>query len=44
MRLLFFLFFVSTAWAQVSAVRSGTVTDQSGAVISGANVTVKNVE
>ena len=44
MRLLFFLFCISTAWAQVSAVLSGTVTDQSGAVISGANVTVKNVD
>jgi len=31
-------------WGQVSAVFSGTVTDQSGAVLSGATVTVKNVE
>jgi hypothetical protein len=35
--------FLSSASGQVSAVLSGTVTDQSGAVVSGANVTVKDV-
>ncbi len=44
MRLFVLLFCVSTAWAQVSAVLSGTVTDQSGGVISAAEVTVKNVD
>lgn len=43
-RCLVLLFSVSAAWAQVSADLSGTVTDQSGAVISGASVTVKNVD
>ena len=43
-RLLIFLACAALAPAQVSAVLSGTVTDQSGAVISDATVTVKNVE
>src|SRR5580693_1966101 len=42
--LVIFFLSISAALAQVSAVLSGTVTDQSGAVISGANVTVKSVE
>src|SRR3954470_24464522 len=33
---------VSTASAQFNAALQGTVTDQSGAVVSGANVTVTN--
>jgi hypothetical protein len=40
--LLIVLFCASSAWTQVSAVLSGTVTDQSGAVVSGAVVTVKS--
>ncbi|MBV8728995.1 MAG: carboxypeptidase regulatory-like domain-containing protein, partial [Acidobacteriia bacterium] len=32
------------AYGQVSAVLSGTVTDQSGAIVSSANVTAKNVD
>src|SRR5579871_123891 len=44
MRVFVLLFCVSTAFAQVSAILSGTVTDQSGAVISAAEVTVKNVD
>jgi hypothetical protein len=35
---------LSAAFAQVSAVLSGTVTDPSGAVVSGANVTVKDID
>ena len=42
--LVIFFLSISAALAQVSAVLSGTVTDQSGAVISGAHVTVKSVE
>src|SRR5580693_9341622 len=42
--LVIFFLSISAALAQVSAVLSGTVTDQSGAVISGASVTVKSVE
>jgi hypothetical protein len=38
------IFFVSLAPAQVSAILSGTVTDQSSAVISAATVTAKNVD
>ena len=37
-------FWCLSAYGQVSAVLSGTVTDQSGAVLSGANVTLKNVD
>jgi len=44
MRFLVLFFCVSAVWAQVSADLSGTVSDQSGAVISGANITVKNVD
>jgi len=33
---------VCTAWAQYGASLQGTVTDQSGAVVSGANVTATN--
>ena len=36
--------FLSAAFGQVSAVLSGTVTDQSGAVIAAANVTVMDVD
>jgi hypothetical protein len=43
-RCLVLLFSVSAAGAQVSADLSGTVRDQSGAVIPGASVTVKNVD
>jgi len=43
-RLLAFLFLVSSVFAQVSAILSGTVTDQSGAVVLGATVTVRNVD
>jgi hypothetical protein len=42
--LIAFLFFAASAFAQVSAVLSGTVTDQSGAMVSAATVTVRNVE
>jgi hypothetical protein len=35
---------VPAAWAQVSADLSGTVTDQSGGVIAGADLTVRNVD
>ena len=38
------LIFASAVSAQVTANLSGTVTDQSGATVSGADVTVKNVE
>lgn len=34
----------SSVWAQVTAVLSGTVTDQSGAVVSAAAVTVKSTD
>jgi hypothetical protein len=34
----------AAAWAQVSAVLSGAVTDQSGAAVPGAEVTARNVE
>jgi len=34
----------SLASAQVSAVLSGTVTDQSGGVVAGATVTAKNID
>src|SRR5579863_3447830 len=44
MRFLVLFFCVSAVWAQVSADLSGTVSDQSGAVISGANITVKNID
>lgn len=40
--LLFCSLGLSTASAQVSASLSGTVTDQSGAVVPGANVSAKN--
>ena len=40
----FLLVCASTLSAQVSAVLSGTVTDQSGAVVSAANVTAKNID
>ena len=39
-----FLIFTPALSAQVSATLSGTVTDQSGATVSGAAVTVKNLE
>jgi hypothetical protein len=42
--LMVFFFLGTSAFAQVSAVLSGTVTDQSGAVVSAATVTVKNIE
>ena len=38
------LFFAASVCAQVSAILSGTVTDQSGAVVSSAMVRVKNVD
>ena len=38
------LFCAGGLWGQVSAVLSGTVTDQTGAVVQGANVTVKSVD
>jgi hypothetical protein len=41
---LLFLIFAPASPAQVSANLSGTVTDQSGATVSGAAVTVKNLE
>ena len=40
----FFLVFIAPIFAQVSAIVSGTVTDQSGAVMSAAAVTAKNVD
>ena len=44
-RLIFlFLIFTPALSAQISATLSGTVTDQSGATVSGAAVTVKNLE
>jgi len=42
--LIVFLFFAASACAQVSAILSGTVTDQSGAMVSAAAVTAKNVD
>src|SRR6516164_9196943 len=42
--LLLILLCLSSVWGQVSAVLSGTVTDPSGAVVQGANVTVKSVD
>ena len=39
-----YLLWCAAATAQVSAVVSGTVTDESGAVVSGASVTVKNTD
>ena len=45
MRLMFLvLIFAPAVFAQVSATLSGIVTDQSGAIVSGAAVTVKNLE
>ena len=38
------LWCLSPAYGQVSAVLTGTVLDQSGAVVSAANVTAKNVD
>src|SRR3984885_13769197 len=43
-RLIVFLLFATSVFAQVSATLSGTVTDQSGAVVPAANVTAKNIE
>ena len=40
----FCTFLLPPCWAQVSATLSGTVTDQSGAFVSGAEVTVRSVE
>jgi hypothetical protein len=42
--LIVFLLLAITGSAQVSAILSGTVTDQSGAAVSGAAVSAKNVE
>jgi len=42
--LIAFLVLTTSAIAQVSAALSGTVTDQSGAIVPAANVTAKNVE
>jgi hypothetical protein len=39
-----FLWLAASAFAQVSATLSGTVTDQSGAIVQGASVEAKNVE
>lgn len=39
-----FFILATSGFAQVSAVLSGTVTDQTGALVSGANVTAKDVE
>ena len=39
-----FVLAAASAWAQVSAGLSGTVADQSGAALSGAAVTAKNVD
>ncbi len=38
------LLLASPVYAQVTAVLSGTVTDQSGAFVSGANITAKNAD
>ncbi len=43
-RLILFFFFAASACAQVAAILSGTITDPSGAVVSAANVTAKNVD
>ena len=42
--ILLFLICAPASYAQVSATLTGTVTDQSGAIVSGASVTVKNLE
>src|SRR5579863_4567774 len=42
--LIAFLWLVTSTFAQVSATLSGTVTDQSGAIVQAASVTAKNVE
>jgi hypothetical protein len=42
-RWIVFLVFATSIFAQVSATLSGTVTDQSGAIVQAANVTAKNV-
>ncbi len=39
-----FLWLAASAFGQVSATLSGTVTDQSGAIVQAASVTAKNVE
>jgi len=39
-----FLWLATSTFAQVSATLSGTVTDQSGAIVQAASVTAKNVE
>ena len=39
-----FLLFLASAAAQVSAILSGTVTDQSGAAIASAGITAKNID
>jgi hypothetical protein len=41
---IFLLFSIDSASAQVSAILSGTVADQSGAVISSASVAAKNID
>ena len=43
-RVLILVFVVSSLYAQTSATLSGTVTDSSGAVVSAADVTIKNVD
>jgi hypothetical protein len=43
-RLSIFLMLAASVFAQVSATLSGTVTDQSGAIVQAAGVTAKNVE
>src|SRR5271166_1577909 len=42
--LVLLILFAASLHSQVSAVLSGTVRDQSGAVVSGATVTVKNID
>ena len=44
MRYIMLFVFAASACAQVSAILSGTVTDQSGAMVSAANVAAKNVD
>jgi hypothetical protein len=39
-----FVLCCAPVWCQVSAIISGTVTDQSGAVISGASVSIKSID